>query len=497
MPSETSFSRPQATAATLGALAPDAHRFVHKSVLLTGEAPILRTANGTECFLSALRLLPRVCANIVVDVPKTRPELRRQAQTIGNEIGNGHPIRFADGLTDPRSLDAILAVGTNNIPGTPSTVINSNGWLARISSNETSIDADCGQFNPIAALAAASLGVSEVFKRLISLKPERGPLFDALSVSLHSYDAGVTDPGPEIPADLALDLVLVGAGAIGNGIIHLLRTLPATGTVHVVDPQDYGEENLGTCLLIGPRQIQTPKAQFAASLLRPKLNAIGYSEDLSTFSKRFPDSLPYPLLILNGLDNIDARHDAQKLWPDLIIDGAIGQFECQVSCHPWGRDVACLMCLFRKPVDSAELIASRATGLDAARVRDALATISEADVANAPAEKREFLRQRVGKQICSVVSEAVAQAISTADLPQGFRPSVPFVACFSACMAVAELVRTIAGWPQLLEPRFQLDLLWGPARGQHLPQQRRRDCICATRAKNIATVKASRTTAAR
>lgn len=33
----------------------------------------------------------------------------------------------------------------------------------------------------------------------------------------------------------------------------------------------------------------------------------------------------------------------QALWPDLVIDGAIRDFGCQVSRHPWDDDTACLI----------------------------------------------------------------------------------------------------------------------------------------------------------
>ncbi|MGH7271032.1 MAG: hypothetical protein ACREJ3_11430, partial [Polyangiaceae bacterium] len=59
------FSRIVATAATLADEAADRHRFLDKQVLLTGEPNVLASENGRECLLGALRLLPRVCANVV------------------------------------------------------------------------------------------------------------------------------------------------------------------------------------------------------------------------------------------------------------------------------------------------------------------------------------------------------------------------------------------------------------------------------------------------
>ncbi len=340
------------------------------------------------------------------------------------------------------------------------------------------------------ALAAASLGVAEVFKRLVRLQASRGKLLDGLSFSLYNYDVGMTDPGPPLPEHLSVQLLLVGGGAIGNGVVHLLSQLPVTGRIWVVDAQRFGPENLGTCLLIGPTDIGKEKAVFAADILNLNMyiEARGFPESLDVFTRRLGTELPYPHVVVGGVDNIDARHAIQRLWADLIIDGAIGDFGCQVSRHPWGKDIACLMCLFRYPVgESAEHVASRLTGLSADRAQLELAMVTVADVYAAPAEKRDWLRERIGHQICSVIQEAVAQQLSNEQHQQGFAPSVPFVACLSASMVVAELVKDVAGWTisHPLEPRFQCDVLRGPAYGLTIPQVRRRDCLCVTRQHNI------------
>ena len=97
-----------------------------------------------------------------------------------------------------------------------------------------------------------------------------------------------------------------------------------------------------------------------------------------------------------------------------------------------------------------------------------------------------------GRPICSVVQEAIAQQLSAEAQRAGFEPSVPFVACLRASMIAAELVKFQAGWPTPLEPRFQLDVLRGPAFGQFLPQARRSDCVCTTRSQNIEKVRRAR-----
>jgi molybdopterin/thiamine biosynthesis adenylyltransferase len=403
------------------------------------------------------------------------------------------PVAFIDDIPDFRNYDAVLSVGFAANIDLPWTVVNSNGWLARVSSGTTNLPSDMGQYNPVAALAAACLGVAEVFKRLLRVRESRGHLIDGLSFSLHTFQAGVSDFGPPLPGNLPLDLLLVGAGAIGNGVVHLLSLLQVSGRIWIVDRQTFQEENLGTCLLIGPSDIGRAKAMVALKALERRLAGKGFVEDIVEFGNRLGKEVPYPKVVLTGLDNIDARHAIQDLWPDLIIDGAIGDFSCQVSRHPWGEDTACLKCLFRHlPGKSTEHVVSKATGLTENRAEQMHEFVSKEDVTKAPADKKNWLQARIGKQICSVVQEGIAQQISNEEQKEGFEPSVPFVACLSSCMIVAELVKSIYGWPSSLESRFQFDVLHGPALGQELPQRRRQDCVCTTRNRNIETIRLRR-----
>ena len=97
----------------------------------------------------------------------------------------------------------------------------------------------------------------------------------------------------------------MGVGAIGNGVVHLLDSLPVSGAAFFVDKQKFAKENLGTCILIGPGDLDTPKAVFAAKLLESKLTTRGFPQDLAEFTATTIKELPYPKIVLNGLDGID------------------------------------------------------------------------------------------------------------------------------------------------------------------------------------------------
>jgi molybdopterin/thiamine biosynthesis adenylyltransferase len=483
MGSAQEFSRIVATASTLGEEAADRHRFLDKRVLLTGDGDFLATPNGRDCLIAALHLLPRICANVTVMLPAGT--MRDEAKVIADAIAFGPRVTFIDNFGDA-PYDAILSVGTRSRGDLPWTVVHSDGWLVRVASGNNDLPRPSAQPNVVAALAAASLGVAETFKRLLGVRASRGPLLPYTSWSLFTYAPEWTDTGPAVPAEMAVDVLLAGAGAIGNGVVYLLARLPLCGRVLLVDPQSFRSENLGTCILIGPQDVGRLKVVLADRMRSGRVDARGYHETLEEFSRRLGDELPYPRVVLGAFDNIDGRHAAQDLWPDLLIDGAIGPLLCQVSRHPLDGDIACARCLFRKPPgERAEVVASRATGLTLERASMPDALVDSGDLAAAPPDKRDWLTTQVGKPICSVISEGVARDISDAR-DVGFEPSVPFVATLASSMMVAELVKASMGAVTTVEPRFQFDVLRGPAAGALLPQERRRDCYCVTRAATVA-----------
>jgi len=480
------FSRAAATAALLGGA--DSHRFMDKKVLLTGDRAVLSSANGAEMARSALQLLMRSCSNVSVAVPHLLPGLAGDLRVDGARFAWDSEPTFVSPDDGYNGYDAILSIGPDVRPDLPWTAITSNGWLVRVSSGATAIVGDCDQPNAVGALAAASIGVCEVFKRLIRLRPDLGELLDGVTFSLWDYEFAATAPGPALRERMAADLMLNGAGAIGSAAIHLLARLPLGGRITIVDNQDYGDENWGTCLDLERGQVGDPKAEVAAARVSPRLVPRPFKamvDDVRT--GELGQSVPWPKVVLNGLDKIDPRHHAQRIWPDIAIDGALdADLQVRVSAHPWPADVACLICTFKSPPgESAEAAAARVTGLSAASVANQDRDLTEADIEAAVQEKRDGLRTRLGEKICSIVSEEIAQSMSEAEVEEGFSPSVPFAACFSACMMVTELVRYLTDGEVRIRPSFQMSMLHGPENGQQLNDRRHADCYCVRYGKHI------------
>lgn len=482
------FSRPAAVAAALGG--EDSQRFTKKRVLLCGEADALQMPNGQETFRASFLLLIRICEDVSVMVPEECAAVRADISGLIERFVPDRRPGFLPEGSESDSFDAILSIGKKGRADLPWTAINSDGWLARVSSLGGDLPDTGTRNNAIAAVGAACLGVAEVFKRLIKLRPERGALLNVTAFSFWTYGPATEDIGPDLDP-FGVDVLLIGCGAIGSGTAYLLSRLPVSGRAVAVDPQEFRRENFGTSIILGEDGYDRPKAEVVADLLKPRLDATPRVAAVKEFQNEYDGSLPD--IVLAGLDDVDPRHQVQNLWPALVIDGAVGgELTCQVSCHPWCGETACLLCVFQKPAVSLSELNAKATGLPENIANDPDAIVTDEVIAAADAEKRPWLEQHRGKRICSITSEAVLKFLSAESQRERFAPAVPFVSCFSACMIVTELFRYLTAGTNLPAPRFQLNLLWGPGRGVHFEENSREDCFCATRAANIDRVRSAR-----
>ena len=170
-------------------------------------------------------------------------------------------------------------------------------------------------------------------------------MLDGFSFSLRSYGAGEPIAAPRCHR---LWMLICRCGRRRNRERHrapALATGPAaaastlsTADLRRRESRDLPADGHGRC---GRIQSTT----LAAPLQRPGLKVEPFEMTFEDYARK---ARTIPMAVLNGLDNIPGRHQVQRtLWPDVIVDGAIGDFTCQVSRHPWPDDIACLICLFQ------------------------------------------------------------------------------------------------------------------------------------------------------
>lgn len=488
MSESNQFSRPLRAAESLGAQAPDAHTFKDKRVMLEADGKLFSFENCRLIFLYALYILPRFCAKVSVFVPQELKDFRDRCIKEAQRIEFARPIEFLDQPSNPLGFDAVLRVGSSGAVADGHVVlVSSNGWLARISCRDIGTT-DCSQANAVGALAAASWGCSEIFKILVNLKKSRGVPFEDVQYSLYEHRVS-RDPGPSLQAELRGDVTLLGNGAIGNGVLAAARDLPFAGTWYVVDYQQFRSENLGTCILIGPGDIGQDKASVPERWSTANWKIRGFCERIEIYKDRVDSELPHPWTVLTAPDEIEPRRVAQSFWPDVAINGGIGSFGVEVGVHPAEGPIACIQCLFRATA-STDYVGkvAKATGLTPERIsKGGNTAVTKEDVKNAPEEHKAWLSERIGKRICAIAEERLAKMISDdPEMKDDFRPSLPFVATLSAAFMVGELVKYLSGAPTSLSPRIQHDILQGPNTALSFPEDRRGDCECVTRKRNIA-----------
>jgi hypothetical protein len=363
------------------------------------------------------------------------------------------------------------------------------GYGAHIATARTAVIRPSRPGNELGAAYAAALAAAEAFKHTAAVLPARRVLHRHLRFCPVTLSAGLS-AAPPLPAVLTMGLSLIGVGAIGTGIVLVLSELPAEGKMLAVDRQRFAKENRGTYALGGVREAQANpwKTDIAQQAL--------HRFDVEPFRgpvENLPAAVdageaPWFPTVLTALDSPEARRDAQRLWPDRLIDAATGDTMLGMCDHRAGLD-PCLVCHF--PIDrdqpsGTERIAQR-LGLPAEVLGLGDEPLTEEHLSGLTEDQRAFLWPHLGMPICGL-----ARAAGLTGLDQdGFMPSVPFVSLQAACLAVGRLLAVALG-SKTTANFVQYDGLFGPQAATIGTFRRRPGCICMTRSDSIGRVRQER-----
>jgi hypothetical protein len=298
--------------------------------------------------------------------------------------------------------------------------------------------------------------------------------------------------------DLRLPLtLLVGAGAVGNAFTFALDELSRSGTrlsgallVCDHDRMDFFGMNRHLLATFDDAAAKVPKVQIVAAALEHAgvvpLAHFGQIESLALGMRR--GDFPTPPIVLCALDDNIPRHELQRLWPDVVLEGATGDTTVQISRHEYESGFGCLMCIhpIRKSTSSFtyEEEMARLTGLSPERIATSNELLTEAEIPTEGGKYRDILLSKVGKPICSVLSSIEALAEVPETVPP--EPTVSFVSALAGCLLATEYLAYVAGIRSSLETMFQLDLLF-PLRNALLqPVLPVESCMCQLRKMEIA-----------
>jgi hypothetical protein len=481
-----STSRPLGVAENLLGRKVDPRSAYSHYVVLTGEVAALSTANGQACFIDALMLLARVVGNVVICVPSELQDLYARVSAMCANTWSIGPLRVVRDVSRSVLMNskAIISVGSRTRADLPWTAIGSNGWVARVGSDSQHLSDDFSQDNPIAALMAASLGVTEAFKRVFGLPHRVAPPMALSEFSLYELSISPSGVGPALPAEIEIpDTLFLGGGAIGNGNALLLSQLRVRGRIHVVDKQVFAEENQGTCVLMERSGwIGHSKAvRLATWLNRPgSLLASGEQNTIESALSGTDIGALNIELVLNGLDDPAPRCTSQRLWPSVVVDGGISEVGAAVT--QWrltNPELACMQCWFEAVTGDEKALQSSWTGLPAGLLNDLSRALTEDDILAADSKKRIWLQERKGKAVCSVITEAQLASRLGVEADEGFRPSVPFVATAASSLVIAEAIKALMFPNAPSVAQFQLgNLFLGPDASVSLIRKPSPACTC-------------------
>jgi hypothetical protein len=339
------------------------------------------------------------------------------------------------------------------------------------------------------------MAVAEIFKDLVQISPERSrrtphlafcPV--SLSTDLHA--------APELPADIAVDLGILGVGAVGTAIARILSLLPMSGRVLVVDYQKFAVENVGTYSLGTTVDVTlgTAKTDLAEGVLIG-WDVVKADIPVEELVRRI-DAGDYfwPRIVISSFDNVDARFEAQRLWSDVLIDTGTG--DSMVGIHELGPAGPCVRCIYPEHRYTGSPLGdlSAITGLDFEYLARGDELVEVQDVMALSPEKMELLLPHVGKKRCSLM-KALGLTDLTAD---DYAPAAPFVAQLAASLAVGRLIRLLADYDNVNGDTMQVqyDVLVGPDRIHLDGIKPNPGCYCQHSKELIALVRDSRRTLA-
>lgn len=258
-------------------------------------------------------------------------------------------------ITDEPTIEVAVGTALPSAGGCPRIFVGSNGWNALGGTTDAKRVGDSG--NPFGAGVAACLAAANLFRRVF--EGEGAGLDKDLTFS-------VLDAEPRQGGDAALagslgELVLVGAGAIGNGATWALSRIPMEGVLHVVDHQTVDLGNLQRYVLAERGDESGVKVDVVARYFRTGIRAESHPLDFANFVES--KGYLWPRMLL-ALDSARDRRAAQASLPAWVANAWTQPGDLGVSSHDF-LEGACVACLYlpENALENEDAIIATALGV--------------------------------------------------------------------------------------------------------------------------------------
>jgi hypothetical protein len=279
-------------------------------------------------YLLAANLGARLYPRLGLDAPE---ELTSPARDLAQAINPG--VTFG-----PPRGHALYLSWRGGEPSAERVTVAAENWNLAIDGSEP---ASPGA-NPLAAMAAATIGIGEIFRALFADRlghPRTAPTPFALNL----LTLGEPSEAPPLPERVELGTVhLAGCGAIGQAFTAALRELPVTGTLVAVDHEVLDEGNLQRYLLSLAADVGTAKPALIAQALAGTELAVEPIESIWGSDERCG---PGRETVVAALDTKQGRIELQAGLPHELFNAWTQPADTGVSRHQaFGTD-PCLACL--------------------------------------------------------------------------------------------------------------------------------------------------------
>lgn len=238
----------------------------------------------------------------------------------------------------PRSSDRPLILSWRGGEASADRVtVAANGWNVSVDGGEPTAAAELP-----AAMAAAALGVGELFRTLFAPSLDHGR-DEPAPFELNLLTLGGPIDSPPIPGRVEIGEVhLAGCGAVGQAAAATLRELPVHGTLYAVDFDPLDKGNLQRYVLSYAAAVGTAKPTLIERAfedhplqVRPIPTVWGADERTA----------PGRRTILSALDSLQGRIELQAGLPCEIFNAWTQPRDVGVSRHQDFGNAPCLACL--------------------------------------------------------------------------------------------------------------------------------------------------------
>lgn len=279
-------------------------------------------------FLTAVDLLTRLYPRLIFSAPS---ELAEQARKLAKSINPDCQFDESKGRK--------LTLSWNGGEASADRVtVYAKGWDLAIDGEAAAEESAI----PVAAMAAAALGVGELFRSLFSDLLIHGRETPApFTLNLLTMEA--EGDSPPLPEKIEVGEVhLAGCGAIGHATVAAFKQMPIAGTLVAVDHDNLDQGNLQRYLFSRAADVGKAKSRLIVKALanRP-LQVIPvegrWGED--------QHSAPGVRTVLSALDSKQGRIELQAGLPFEIFNAWTQERDIGVSRHQGFGSDPCLACI--------------------------------------------------------------------------------------------------------------------------------------------------------